>query len=76
MSIFFSFFYFSLDFHVFTWYNYIIKRKGGEALGDRVKKLTEIVKELNKLVEQLIKLAWKISTLVGLILFICYSVAH
>ena len=40
---------------------------------DKIKEMTEIAKELNKLLDQLIKLAWKISSLVGVILFIIYS---
>lgn len=40
---------------------------------DLIKEMTEIAKELNKLLDQLIKLAWKISSLVGVILFIIYS---
>lgn len=40
---------------------------------DLIKEMTEIAKELNKLLDQLIKLSWKISSLVGVILFIIYS---
>lgn len=40
---------------------------------DTIRKMTEAVRELNKLLDELIKLAWKISSLVGVILFLIYS---
>lgn len=40
---------------------------------EKIREAIEIVKELEKLVDQLIKLVWKVSSLIGIILFILYS---
>lgn len=42
---------------------------------EKIRKMTDVVRELNKLFDQLIKLSWKVSSLLGVILFIIYCLS-
>lgn len=62
---------FLLDFHVITWYNYIIKKRE-EVIGMRDSE--KRVQELVKLVRSLTQLALEIGTLIAVIKMIVESI--